>query len=179
LDRLVIAVTGTPGTGKSVFARKLAKKVKASLVDLNELITEKKIYRLDADGTKIADLAKMRREFSRTIEKIDHVVVEGVLAHLLPKKLVTHVVVLRTRPRTLEKRLHAKKFSKKKIRENVEAEALDVILWEAVNIHGIDRVYEIDTTKLRPTSAVELFLKALKGKTSLEPGKISWLEEVF
>jgi adenylate kinase len=176
----VIAVSGTPGTGKSVFARALAKKLGCPVIELNALITEKKIYTLGTDGTKIADLSKMRREFARVVKKASgSIIVEGLLAHLLQKKLITHVVVLRTRPKVLERRLRVRGYSSEKMRENIEAEALDIILWEAVDMHGIEKVYEIDTTRLRPGAATDLFLKALDGKISLRPGKISWLTEVF
>lgn len=180
MGRLIIAVSGTPGTGKSVFAKVLAKKLNAELIDLNNLITEKKIYRLDKSGVKVANLQKMNKEFTQIVKTSKNsIVVEGLLAHLLPKKLITHVVILRTRPKILEKRLRARNYSDSKIRENVEAEALDIILWEAVNVHGVDKVFEIDTTKVKPEAAVSLFLEALEGKISLRPGKISWLEEVF
>jgi len=180
MTRMVIAVSGTPGTGKSVFAQALTKKLGAKVIDLNVLIKKKKIYRLDADGTKIANLPKMRKEFVRAIRPSrSPVVVEGLLAHLLPKRHLTHVVVLRTQPRILERRLRARKYPKTKTRENVEAEALDIILWEAVQIHGINKVYEIDATGLKPDAAVKLFLDALAGKISLRPGKVNWLEEYY
>lgn len=176
----MIAVSGTPGTGKSVFARALAKRLGALVIELNTLITEKKIYRLDSNGTKVANISKMKKEFARTVkDSSGPIVVEGLLAHLLPKKLITHVVVLRSRPKLLERRLRARGYPDTKVRENIEAEALDIILWEAVNTQGIEKVYEIDTTRMKPDAAVDLFLKALEGKTSLRPGKVSWLEEVF
>ncbi len=180
MNRLVIAVSGTPGTGKSVFSRTLAKKLGVSVVDLNALIAEKKIYTLDTDSTKIANIQKMRKEFACTVRNSDGpIVAEGLLAHLLQKKILTHVIILRTKPKVLERRLRARNYSKMKIRENVEAEALDIILWEAVDAHGISKVYEIDTTRLKPIVAVKLFLEAITKKTSLRPGKTSWIGEVF
>ena len=180
MRRLVVAVSGTPGTGKSVFARTLTNELNARLIDLSALIEEKGIYKLDADGTKVANLRRMREEFTSVIKgSSGSVVVEGLLAHLLPKRDLSHVIVLRSKPGVLERRLRARGYSKAKTRENVEAEALDIILWEAVQGHGISKVYEIDTTGLRPKAAVELFLGALAGKVSLRPGKINWLEEVF
>jgi adenylate kinase len=177
---MVIAVSGTPGTGKSVFARAIARKLGAQVIDLNALIKEKKIYKLDTDGTRIANLPKMRKEFVRAIRgSRGPIVVEGLLAHLLPKKYLTHIIILRTRPKVLERRLRTRRYSKAKTRDNVEAEALDIILLEAVQVHGVSRVYEIDTTKLKPGAAVRLFLDALAGKISLGPGKVNWLEEVF
>jgi len=180
MARLIIAVSGTPGTGKSVFARALARKFDARLVDLNALIKRKKLFKLDVDGTCIANLRGMRAEFSRIIRgSSDPIVVEGLLAHLLQTKYLTHVIVLRTRPKVLEERLRARKYSGAKLRDNLEAEALSIILWEAVQEHGVAKVYEIDMTGVEMTTAVEMFLKALSGKTSLRPGKIDWLEEFY
>lgn len=178
--RLVVAVSGTPGTGKSLFARTLAKKLDAQLVDLNALIKKRKIYKKDVDGTLVADPNKVRAEFARLIKSLrGSLVVEGLLAHLLQPKYVTHVVVLRTKPNVLERRLRKRGYSAKKIKDNVESEALSIILWEAVKNHGMKKVYEIDMTKLKAQSAVKLFLDALAGKISLIPSKIDWLEEYF
>lgn len=180
MAQITAAVSGTPGTGKSVFARALARKLDARLVDLNSLIKRKKLFKLDANGVRIANLRGMRVEFAKIMKSFNcPIVAEGLLAHLLPAKLLTHVIVLRTRPRVLEKRLRARKYSKTKLRDNLEAEALGIILWEAVHEHGAAKVYEIDTTGIKVNTAVGMFLNALDGKTSLKPGKIDWLEEFY
>jgi adenylate kinase len=180
MARFTIAVSGTPGTGKSVFARALARKLDAQLIDLNALIKRNKLFKLDIDGVRIANLRKMRDEFAKIMKNSNSsIVAEGLLAHMLPTKLLTHVIVLRTRPRILKKRLKARKYSNAKLRDNLEAEALSIILWEAVQMHGEAKVYEIDTTGIKVSTAVGMFLKALDEKTSLRPGKIDWLEEFY
>lgn len=180
MRRLVVAISGTPGTGKSVFAHALAKKLGAGVIDLNALIRKKKIYRKDVDGTLIANLREMRAEFARLVKDLQGpIVVEGLLAYLLQPKYLTHVVVLCAKPSVLEKRLRKRGYSANKIRDNVESEALSIVLWEAVQAHGVGKVYEIDMTKLRARAAAKRFLDAMAGKVSLRPGKIDWLEEVF
>jgi adenylate kinase len=178
--RLVIAVSGTPGTGKTSFARSLALKIKAKLVDLNSLIREEGIFELDADGTAVADIRAMRKKFGEILKRTrENVVVEGLLAHFLPSRSITHVVVLRTRPRVLKKRLEKRGYSGSKLQDNLESEALDIILWEAVQAHGKQKIYEIDTTGLKVGEAVKLFLDAMGGKVSLRPGKVDWLEDFY
>jgi adenylate kinase len=180
LGWLVIAVTGTPGTGKSEFSRRLAKRLRAQLVDLNQLILEKKLFHVDREGVRVAHLGKLRREFSKLVGRWRKpVVVDGLLSHLLGKRVVSHVVVLRTRPRVLERRLKRKGYRGKKLTENLEAEALDIILCEAVWAHGLEKVFELDTTQEKPSKTVAKFLQALKGKISLRPGKVSWLKEFY
>lgn len=180
MDRLVIAVSGTPGTGKSVFSKLLAEKLQAKLLSLNDFIEETKSYTLDSDGTKLVDVQKLRRSFAKRLSNLrGTVVVEGLLAHLLPRKVIDHVVVLRTHPKVLELRLRERNYPEAKVRENVDAEALDVILWEAVEAHGVNKVHEIDTTNLSPEEAVNQFLLVLEGKAVARPGKVDWLEEHF
>jgi adenylate kinase len=178
--RLVIAVSGTPGTGKTSFARNLAPKLGAKLIDLNSLIKKEGIFELDADGTAVADIRAMRKKFGEVLKKTrGNVVVEGLLAHFLPSKSITHVVVLRTRPKVLKTRLKKRGYSGSKLQDNLESEALDIILWEAVQAHGKHKIYEIDTTKLKVGEAVKLFLDAMDSKVSLKSGKVDWLEDFY
>lgn len=175
MKRLVVAVTGTPGTGKSRFSSELSRRLGARLVRLNELVEEKGAYLLDEGGEKVVKMREMVEAFREILrEEEGPVVVEGHLSHLLPTRCLSHVVVLRTRPRVLERRLRRRGYPQEKVRDNVEAEALDLILWEAVRRHG-KKVYEIDTTRRR--NPVLLFLKALRGEEELRPGRVRWLRE--
>lgn len=177
-DRRVIAVSGTPATGKSAFAVKLAEDEDYTLIDLNEVIEGEDIYELDPEGTRIVDPKDLRRVFDEILsEGGEDIVVDGLLSHLLSPQQVSGVVVLRTNPEVLENRLKEREYSDEKLEENLEAEALGVILGEAVQEHGEERVYEIDTTHRSPSEAVDMFRKALDGREDLSPGSIDWLEE--
>lgn len=134
---MIIGITGTPGTGKTSVCKALG----LEFVDLNKVVEEKGFYTgVDNErGCFIADLDKVE-EYVRHEEK-RMLVVESHLAHFL-KPDVT--VVLRANPFLLADRLKQKGFSAQKIKENVEAETLDVILAEAVEMCEI--VYEVDTS---------------------------------
>ena len=87
------------------------------------------------------------------------------------------VIVLRLHPSLLRPRLKARGYSEAKIRENLEAEALDVILVEAVEM--CRRVDEIDTTGKSAAEVAGMIREIVEGRLRLTPGQVDWLEEYF
>ncbi|MGB6442765.1 MAG: AAA family ATPase, partial [Thermoplasmata archaeon] len=94
-----VALTGTPGTGKSSVAERLAPRWHC--VEVASLARTHHAARTVAGGVEV-DLPRLRRELAKPggLRGID--VVVGHLAHLLP---VRDVVVLRCHPIELEQRL--------------------------------------------------------------------------
>ena len=141
-----IALTGTPGTGKTAISTVLKDELGLKVVDLNKVIRAFQYYVGwdDHRNCGVVDLEALR---AHAFE--DGLVLEGHISHHLP---VDRVIVLRTNPAVLRGRLQEKDFSENKIRENIEAEILDVILVEALELHG-NNVYEVDSTEgLRATA---------------------------
>lgn len=134
-----IALTGTPGTGKTTISNVLKEEYGLKVVDLNEVIRTSRYY-LGWDNSRDCGVVDLEALKAHPFE--DGLVLEGHISHDLP---VDRVIVLRTNPAVLRERLQKKGFSENKIRENVEAEILDVILVEAVGLHG-NNVYEVDST---------------------------------
>jgi len=171
--RGLIAVTGTPGTGKSLACSHIRY---PPVIDLNDLIKKNAgKFALDSDRESIeVSPAELRRLIPNIEEKT---IVEGHLSHLLnPEK----TIVLRCSPRELGKRLKRRGWSAAKIRENQEAEAVDVILIEAL-ARGKSDVFEIDTTNMKPKEVAEAIRDIIEGrnKRRFRPGKIDWSEEVL
>ncbi len=172
---VLIAVSGTPGVGKTAVANALEAKG-WHIVELNEFALAE-----DLLGKK----DRGRDTFEVDVESLDNRMMErrwkdrtllvGHLAHLLS---VDMVIVLRCSPRALEARLKGRDWSDEKIRENLEAEACDVILIEAME--SVDKVYEIDTTKRSPEQVASAVKDIVKGNTErYVPGDIGWGEEVL
>ncbi|MHC1610500.1 MAG: adenylate kinase family protein [Candidatus Methanospirareceae archaeon] len=117
--------------------------------DLNALIKSKRfIYKFDTrrDCYEVA-LDKLETYLETEIQtQLNKVAVYliGHLSHLL--KLPELVIVLRCHPETLRQRLEIRNYPKAKIIENLEAEAVDTILIESLELHS--NVYELDTTNL-------------------------------
>ena len=177
-----IIITGTPGTGKTTASKIVAKILNSHLIALNDFIIEKHLYNGhdEKKGYKIVDMDALSREINSVLNKNDkQVIIEGHLAHDFEyDKLVESVIVLRTRPNILRKRLNRREWSDSKIQENIEAEALDLCTFEAVELHG-DKVHELDTSDLDVDEVAEIIIQIINGNTQLPPGKINFLEELF
>lgn len=101
-----------------------------------------------------------------------------LVGHLSHHLTVDLIVVLRCRPSVLAIRLGERGYSQDKVKENVEAEALDVILIEAVET---DRpVLEVDTTTKEVPEVVAAMEDILAGeREKYAIGHIDWSEEVL
>jgi adenylate kinase len=151
-----IVITGTPGTGKTIVADILGKSLKKRVVHINDFAKKKKLIIGKTRGSYVVDLKKLRKKL------LD---VDGILeSHLLcefglPGSIV---FVLRCDPKVLAHRLQKRKYLRKKIKENLEVEALDYCTINAEKNYR--RVYDIDTTKRAVNQVVKKIIAVLKKK---------------
>lgn len=186
---MIIALSGTPGTGKTTVCGIIKEhsqyRKQYNITDLNKLVLDEKIYtgKDEARDTYIADMDMLEKRVQEIISEVPKsmdVIMEGHLSHLLPADAV---IVLRAHPVALRKRLGKRiEYSFKKVKENANAEALDVILVESVQ--RCDKVFEINTTDMNPLAVVKSVVSIIgslkRGKNPDEflPGKINWIEQV-
>jgi len=173
-----IIVTGTPGTGKTTFAKKLAKEIGVDYVALTQFVSERKLYTgFDRErGSRVVNLARVHASLNRLLLQtrrptiVDTHIPEGII----PKGLVKLVFVLRCHPRILERRLSKKKWKQNKIRENVLAEMLDVCLINAVKWFGLSRVVQLDTSRISVNKCVAT-AKRILNQPAQRRVKIDWI----
>ncbi len=162
----LVAVTGTPGTGKSTIAKKLSLLLNYAYLNGSGLVkTAKLAEKYDKSRkTAIVDASlfthavlKVRDFEARRGSK--GLIVDSHLSHFLPPKAVSACVVLTCSLPELERRLSKRGYSKAKIRENLDAEIFDTILVEASESgHNVIR---IDATKISET-AIKLLAERIK-----------------
>ncbi len=170
---MIILITGTPGTGKTTVSELLAKRTGADIVRISDFATDDVTEGMEGK-TRIVDIEKLESKIKGHIPS--NAVIDGHLSHRM--HFGNFVIVLRTNPKVLEKRLEKKGFDRKKIQENLEAEALDVCLIESLERHK--NVFEIDTTSKRPEGVVDGILKIIDGEgNDFRAGKIDWSELFF
>ncbi len=179
----VIIITGTPGTGKTTVSKLLSKNLSIPLVAVNDLVEEKHIYHGNnkEKGYKEVDLDELDCELENLIDKHHEkgLIIEGHLAHFIKdSKYVDYIIVLRARPDILRKRLNTRNWSESKIQENIEAEALDICTYEAVENHD-RKVNELDSTNLNLDQVVDQIMEIVNGGKYFPPGEVNFLEYMY
>ena len=168
-----LALTGTPGTGKTAVAEVLTKKG-VLVLDLNMIVKDHDfIIEMDEGrDTAVADIDAVSRFLEKEFSDVEDLVLEGHWSHKLQ---VTGAVVLRCDPRLLVERLSSRKYAEAKVKENVEAELVDVILVEAIEGLGKDRVAEIDASNIDVEAVAEAVLEVLNGDFNrYQVGSVDW-----
>jgi len=142
---MIIAVSGTPGTGKTSVSQELGKILGWKVISLNDFARDRKCISGYDNKRKcdIVDIEKLKKEIRNVKEK--NFIIESHYAHEMDADVF---IILRTKPAELRKRGVGKGWKKEKTEENVLAEIMDVCLTEAME-QG-KKVYEIDTTGRKP-----------------------------
>jgi len=166
----MIALTGTPGTGKTTIAEELRKKY--NVLDLNTFIKENGLLENfdDSRDTHDVDIKKLKKKLAHT----SYDFCDGHLSHFLGCEMI---IVIRCNPSILYERLKKRGYSESKILENVQAEALDVILCESVDTGRI--VIELDNTDVNTNTLISQLEDAVAdGHEKYAPGTVNWGEEM-
>ena len=197
-EPLRVAVTGTPGAGKSTATARLAERVDAGeyadrsvdelegvalepgrvdVAHLNDAIESETLYD-DVDEERdsvVVDLDALAAWVDEYVAGTDAdvVVLDSHLAHHLD---VDSVAVLRCHPETLEARLRERGEPDAKAVENAESEALDVVLGQSVDAHGTDAVYEIETTDVDPDGVADDLAAVLSGTREPSAGTVDYVD---
>ena len=171
---MLIALTGTPGTGKSTVALGLQAKG-WRILEVNDLARRHGLFRSKDPVRDSYDLDPDELQEALEGEGFDDGILVGHLSHLLD---VDMVIVLRCHPEVLANRLEARRWPLAKIRENALAESLDIILAEAVDSGA--PVFEVNTTELSLAETEAAALAILAGeKEKYAVGNIDWSEEAL
>jgi adenylate kinase len=174
-----IGISGTPGVGKTEVCRKLEGRGH-TVVYLAKLVKKHPEFVCGTDKTrkvKEVDVNRIKKFIKKEYCDMPLVFIDSHFSHLLSVDLV---IVIRCSPSVLEHRLERRKYSARKTRENIEAEAIDVITIESVGLYGKDKVFEIDTTGATVDQTADAVIKIVEHRDrKYAPGKIDWSEEVL
>jgi adenylate kinase len=165
VEPFVIIVAGTPGVGKSTFSRALAEELQCKVVEPSLIAMERSLGRPDPErpGTLIIDeealLRAVRDELSRPCTVISTHYPSLFLDDLSLYDVTAAVALLRLNPLILMRRLEGRGWERRKVLENVMAEALGSVAHEVLD-YG-DMVFEIDVSGIEVNEALDVFFEKL------------------
>lgn len=160
----VIGITGTPGTGKKTIGRLLAKLLNYDFFDLNQIAIEKNAIIGEDEHGLIVNLHLLRKYAKEAIKGKKVVVVGHLLSSIFSKKEVRFVAVLRCSPFELERRIKARNYDDKKIKDNITSEILGLCTYDALKKFGKEKVAEFDTTGRDAKDVAEEMIKVINGE---------------
>lgn len=180
MPKRVILVTGTPCVGKTSISRVLASKLNAVYVGLTELATcENLIVIKDKErNSAIVNEKRMEQKICTIIEENSDkdVIIDGhYVVHVVPKKAVSRVFVLRRDPVELQDLMRQRGFSGNKLWENLASEILDVCLVDALNVYEKRKVCELDVSGKTVEKSVDEILSVLHRRRDCCVGVVDWL----
>ncbi|MBI3413022.1 MAG: adenylate kinase family protein [Candidatus Aenigmarchaeota archaeon] len=160
---MIIIITGTPATGKTRISNELAKALdrktgkKFKVLHINTEILRRGLWSsVDKKRkSKNVDMRKLNKFVSEQVKDNQDLIIESHLAHYFKGDVV---FVLRANIGELRKRMENRGWNGGKIEENLEAERLNVILGEALDIHG-KKCIEIDTYRKTPKSVARTMFR--------------------
>ncbi|MEA4978252.1 MAG: adenylate kinase family protein [Methanomassiliicoccaceae archaeon] len=172
---MIIAITGTPGTGKSELGKELARR-NLNVIFLTDFIRENGLLgeydgEMGSYNVETEELDEALAEYGGSSETY---YAEGHLSHFLT---CSAIIVIRCSPEVLAGRLEARGYSQEKVKENVQAEVLDVILCEADSADI--PVYELDSTSHTVGELSDSVLEIADGKVEKYlPGNTDWTGDI-
>jgi adenylate kinase len=178
----LVALTGTPGVGKSAAAALLRNDF--VVVPLNKLVRssgvaegrDRRRQSLEVDPRRVAaPLRRAIREATVLRASPSDALVEGHLSHLIPG--ISRAIVLRLSPRVLRRRLAARRWRRVKVKENVEAEGMGIISDEC---RALDDACEIDVTgmtRAQVAASVRRIARSTRPARRYALGSVDWSED--
>lgn len=176
-----IVVTGTPGSGKTTVSRLMAKSLNGFHIDCGRLaLREGLIRRYDpATGSYVVDSQGLSRRLHKILRYVQKdVILEGHVIPSIPGFVPSRIFVLRCHPDLLIARLKRRGYSRRKIAENIAAEILDFCLEEAVELFGIKRIVELDSSNKRPAQVASLAFRILLGEVKGTRRHVDWIRRL-
>ncbi len=146
MDRLSpfrLYITGATGTGKTSVAKKLTKLLSLDYLELNTLVLEKGLYLgydINRDSVIIDEDLLVSYLESIIANKRRLCLVGGVIPLKDPFDLI---IVLRSRVDILRQRLLSRDYPEEKIEANIEAEIMNIIYYDALELFSGQHVIEV------------------------------------
>lgn len=131
-----IALTGTPGVGKTSAAETVCRLLGLHHIEVSEVACEMGAVVGEDKDSFLVDVDMLKEK----IGDMDDIVIDSHFAEVFDTDFV---FVLRCEPGVLCARLKERGYSEEKVKENVTAEILDYCLVSAAEHHDAENIFEV------------------------------------
>lgn len=168
-----IVITGNPGVGKHTITQEIAKKMKLSIIDINTVAKDSKLFEKNED-TNDVDVKELEALLKQKISE-KNIIVGHLAPYVLRKDQIEIMIVLRRSPYDLISIYKERDYSDKKCKENAGSEILGIIAHDAINKFE-EKVFEINVTEKTIPEVVEQTIQIISQKDRND--QVDWLELV-
>ena len=168
---MAIIITGNPGVGKHTIGKKVSDILKYKILDINKIALESGYYEKKKDSIDV-DVKKLKTYLKNKITK-NSIIIGHLAPYVVSKNQVKNVIILRKNPYKLIQVYKKRKYSTKKIAENLGSEILGVISHDSIKKFGKIKSQQIDTTSKTISKNSKTVLNAIDGK--FENDNVDWL----
>ena len=166
-----IVITGNPGVGKHTITQEIAERLKLHVIDINTIAKDSGLFEEKYETNDI-DVERLEKILKQKISQ-KNVIVGHLAPYVLRKNQVKIMIVLRRSPYDLISVYKDRKYSDKKIRENIGSEILGIITHDAINRFQ-EKVFQINVSEKSISEVVENVMSVIIKNNGNE--EVDWLE---
>jgi len=142
-----IAITGTPGVGKTTISKKLGEHYNSKVLNEKEFALKQGIGKFDTEENElVVPLEKLEAKVNEVLKKEQDFILEGHLLCEIRGKFDL-VVLLTCDPELLESRLNKRGYKAEKIQDNVFCEGIEYCKKHVQRNYKKEKVIEIKSRK--------------------------------
>jgi adenylate kinase len=168
-----IVITGNPGVGKHTITQLISDKMKLPVIDINKIAKDSELFEKN-DDTNDVDVEMLEKILESKISE-NNIIVGHLAPYVLRKNQVKIVIVLRRSPYDLISVYEDRKYSDKKIRDNVGSEILGIIANDAMNKFQ-EKIFQINVSGKTIEEMLEKIMSVIMNKKGNE--EVDWLDLV-
>ena len=168
---MALIITGNPGVGKHTIAKSVSKKINHKILDINKIALESKLFKKNDESIDV-DIKKLKSILKNKIKK-NSIIVGHLAPYVITKKQVTLAIILRKNPYKLTVIYKKRRYSTKKISENIGSEILGITAYDSIKKFGKNKCHQIDTTSKTISKITKTVIDIIDGK--FESDTVDWL----